>query len=132
VVPSGSRVELSITELEPAKSGSGSVGKLDLRVDSIVIKGRPHHVSADVQPVPHQLQGRGVTGKEVSKVGIGAAAGAIAGRVLSGKLKGAVIGGAVGAAGGAAVAAARARRDVVVTPGTRVVLVLNEPLVLRE
>jgi hypothetical protein len=132
VVPAGSRVELSIAEIEPAKAASPEAARLVLRADSILINGRPHHVSADVQAVQYELQGRGVTGKEAGKVGIGAAAGAVLGRVLSGETRGAVVGGVVGAAGGAAVAARRARRDVVVKPGTQLVIVLKEPLVLPE
>jgi hypothetical protein len=132
VVPAGSRVELSIADIEPAKAASPEDARLVLHADSILINGRPHHVRADVQAVPYELQGRGVTGKEAGKVGIGAAAGAVLGRVLSGETEGAVVGGVVGAAGGAAVAARRARRDVVVKPGTQLVIVLKEPLVLRE
>jgi hypothetical protein len=132
VVPAGSPVELSIAQLEPAKSRDASDGKLALQVDSILIDGRAHHVSADVQPVPHELQGRGVTAGEAEKVGVGAAAGAVVGRVLSGNARGAVIGGAVGAVGGVVVAAQTASRDVVVKPGTWVVLVLTAPLVVKE
>jgi hypothetical protein len=132
VVPAGSRVELSIAEIEPAKAASPEDARLVLKADSILINGRPHQVRADVQAVPYKLQGRGITGKEAGKVGIGAAAGAVLGRVLSGETEGAVVGGAVGAAGGAAVAARRARRDVVVKPGTQLVMVLKEPLVLPE
>jgi hypothetical protein len=132
VLPAGTRVELSIAEIEPAMAASPGDARLVLKADSILINGRPHPVHADVQSVPYELQGRGVTGKEAGKVGIGAAAGAVLGRVLSGETEGAVVGGAVGAAGGAAVAARRARKDVVVKPGTQLVLVLREPLVLRE
>lgn len=132
LVPAGSRVELSIAEIEPAKAASPKDARLVLQVDSILVDGRPHHITAELQPVPYQLQGRGVTGKEAGKVGIGAAAGAVLGRVLSGETKGAVVGGVVGAAGGAAVAARRARRDVVVRPGTQLVMVLKAPLVLGE
>jgi hypothetical protein len=41
---------------------------------------------------------------------------------------GAVIGGVIGAAGGTVVAAQTASRDVVVTPGTLLTLVLREPV----
>ncbi len=132
VVPADSPVELSIAQLEPAKSRDAPDGKLALQVDSILIDGRAYHVSADVQPVLHELRGRGVTAGEAEKVGVGAAAGAVVGRVLSGDAKGAVIGGVVGAVGGAAVAAQTASRDVVVKAGTWVVLVLTAPLMVKE
>jgi uncharacterized membrane protein len=64
----------------------------------------------------------------VEKVGVGAAAGAVVGGVVTGKKKGAVIGGVIGAAGGGVVAAHTASRDVVVTPGTLLPLVLREPV----
>jgi hypothetical protein len=128
LVPAGSEVQLTIVRLEPAKSRSASDGKLSLRVDAITIDGRPVPVHATVQPVSHELRGRGVTAGEVEKVGVGTAAGAVAGRVITGKTKGAVIGGVVGAAGGAVVAAQTASRDVVVRSGTTVAFTLTAPL----
>jgi hypothetical protein len=59
---------------------------------------------------------------------VGAAAGAVVGGVVTGKTKGAVIGGVIGAAGGTVVAAQTASRDVVVTPGTLLTLVLQQPV----
>ena len=85
-------------------------------------------MKADVRPVPRELRGRGVTGGDAAKVGVGAAGGAVLGRVLGGSTKGAVIGGVVGAAGGAVVASQTATKDVVVTAKTPLVLVLTEPL----
>jgi uncharacterized membrane protein len=78
--------------------------------------------------VPHELRGRGVTGEEAAKVGVGAAGGAVVGRVLGGNTRGAVIGGVVGAAGGAVVASETAAKDVVVKARTPFVLVLQAPL----
>jgi outer membrane protein with glycine zipper len=81
--------------------------------------------------VSHELRGRGVTGSEVAKVGVGTVVGAVAGRVITGKKKGAMVGGVVGAAGGAVVAAETANQDVVVPAGSPVVVVLTELLVAR-
>jgi hypothetical protein len=89
-------------------------------------------VDARVQPVPHELKGRGVTAGEVEKVGAGAAAGAVVGAVATGRTKGAVVGGAVGAVGGAVVAAQTASRDVIVTPRTLITLILKSPIVRAE
>ena len=129
VIPAGSKVQFTITRLEPAKSRSASDGKLSLRVDAITLDGRPIPVNATVKPMPHELRGRGVTAGEAEKVGVGAAAGAVAGQVISGKTRGAVVGGVVGAAGGAVVAAQTASRDVVVHSGTTAVFTLEAPLV---
>jgi outer membrane protein with glycine zipper len=128
VLPSGSTVHVYIVRLRPARTRSASDGELQLRVDSITVPGHSYTVRADVGPVPHELRGRGVTAGEVEKVGAGAAAGAVVGGVVTGKKKGAVIGGVIGAAGGAVVAAHTASRDVVVTPGTLLTLVLRQPV----
>lgn len=128
VLPSGSTVYVYIVRLRPARTRSASDGELQLRVDSITVPGHSYTVRADVGPVPHELRGRGVTAGEVEKVGAGAAAGAVVGGVVTGKKKGAVIGGVIGAAGGGIVAAHTASRDVVVTPGTLLTLVLREPV----
>jgi hypothetical protein len=132
VVPAASPVQLSVAQLEPAKTRSATDGKLVLRVDSVLVDGRAYPVAASVQPVPHELRGRGVSAGEAEKVGVGAAAGAVLGRVLGGNSKGTIIGGVVGAAGGAVVAAQTASRDVVVKPGTWVSFVLTAPLVVKE
>ena len=128
VLPSGSTVHLYIVRLRPARTRNASDGELELRVDSITVPGHSYPVRADIGPVPHELRGRGVTAGEAEKVGVGAAAGAVVGGVVTGKKKGAVIGGVIGAAGGAVVAAQTASRDVVVTPGTLLTLVLREPV----
>jgi hypothetical protein len=88
-------------------------------------------VSAEVQAVPHELRGRGVTAGDAAKVGVGAAAGAVAGKVIGKNTKGAVIGGVIGAAGGAVVASQTATRDVFVKARTPVTLKLTRPLVVQ-
>lgn len=128
VIPAGSTVEMTITELRPATSRSQADGRLALRVNTFTINGRMYPVSAEVTRLHHQLRGRGVSAGEVEKVGVGTAVGAVLGRVLGGNTKGAVIGGAVGAAGGTAVAVQTASRDVVVPAGTPVTIALTGPL----
>ncbi len=130
LIAAGAPVRFTVTRLSAAKSKS-AVGRLALRVDSIGMGGQLQAVSAEVQPIPHELRGRGVGTSEAAKVGVGAAGGAVLGRVLGGNTKGAVIGGVVGAAGGAVVASQTASRDVVVKARTPVTLVLTEPLVAR-
>jgi hypothetical protein len=127
LIAAGTPVRLTITRLTPAKS-KGSQGALVLRVEGVALNGQLQPMKADIRPVPRELRGRGVTGSEAAKVGVGAAGGAVLGRVLGGSTKGAVIGGVVGAAGGAVVASQTATRDVVVKAKTPVVLVLTAPL----
>ena len=128
LIPAGATVQLTLLRLEPAKSKGSADGRLELRVDGISRGGELFPVTAEVRPIPHELRGRGVTGSEAAKVGVGAAAGAIAGRVIGGDTRGAVIGGVVGAAGGAAVASQTADRDIVVKAGTPISFVLTAPL----
>ena len=127
LIAAGTPVRLTITRLTPAKS-KGSQGSLVLRVEGVALNGQLQPVKADVQPVPRELRGRGVTGSDAAKVGVGAAGGAVLGRVLGGSTKGAVIGGVVGAAGGAVVASQTTTRDVVVQAKTPLVFVLTAPL----
>ena len=132
VIPAGSLVTLTVTELAPAKSKSAADGKLALEVKSVNVRGRIYALDADVDPVAHELKGRGVTAGEVEKVGVGTAVGAIGGRIIGGNTKGAVIGSIVGAGAGTAVAVQTASRDVVVRPGTTVRITLRGTLVASK
>jgi hypothetical protein len=129
LVRAGTPLRLTVTRLGPGR-GNGK-GDLEIKADSITIKGRPQKLEAKIQSVPYELKGRGVTAEEAAKVGVGAAGGAVIGGVITGKTKGAVIGGVVGAAGGAAVASQTAAKDVVVKARTPVQMVLTDPLVTR-
>jgi hypothetical protein len=132
VIPAGSLVSLTVTQLEPAKSKSAADGKLALQANSVNVKGRVYTLDADVDPVAHELKGRGVTAGEAEKVGVGTAIGAIGGRLIGGNAKGAVIGGIVGAGAGTAVAVQTASRDVIVRPGTSVKITLRGTLVASK
>jgi hypothetical protein len=128
VIPAGSAVALRIVQLEPATNKSQDDGKITLEATSVTVRGRVYTMSARLDPVAHQLKGRGVTTGDAAKVGAGAAIGALAGRLIGGDTKGAVIGGAVGAGGGTAVAVHWASRDVVVPVGTHVAFSLPQSL----
>jgi hypothetical protein len=130
LIAAGSPVRLTVTRLSPARSKSAQ-GRLRLRVDGIGIGQQLQTVTAEVQTVPHELRGRGVTAGDAAKVGVGAAAGAVAGKVIGKNTKGAVIGGVIGAAGGAVVASQTATRDVFVKAKTPVTLKLTQPLVVH-
>ena len=127
LIAAGSPVQFTVTQVKPGRGNRRGV--LEIRVDSISIDSQPRKLEAKIQPVSHELRGRGVTGDEAAKVAVGAAGGAVAGRVIGGNTKGAVIGGVVGAAGGAVVASETAARDVVVKARTPVAFVLTAPLV---
>jgi len=132
VIPAGSTVELTITDITPAKNKSQADGTLTLQVTGVTVRGRSYPIAAEVTSVAHTLKGRGVTAGEVEKVAVGTAVGAVAGRVIGGNTKGAIIGGAVGAAGGTVVAIQTASRDVVVAAGTPVAITLTGPLTVSS
>jgi hypothetical protein len=128
LIAAGTPVRFTVTRLRASRS-KNSQGRLAIRADGIAFDGQLRPVKAEVQSVPRELRGRGVTGSDAAKVGGGAAAGAVLGRVVGGNTRGAVIGGVAGAAAGAVVATQTATRDVVVKAKTPVVLVLTAPLV---
>lgn len=130
VIPAGSIVKFTISEIEPAENRSQKDGKIVLMPATIEVGGRSYTLNASIESVEHRVEGRGVTAGDAAKVGVGAAAGAIAGRVLSGNKKGAIIGGVVGAAVGTGVAMETADRDVVVPAGARIVLKLTQTFTL--
>ena len=132
VIPVGSTVELTITEIEPAKNRGQADGTLTLQVTGATVQGRDYPIAAEVTSVAHALKGRGVTAGEVEKVAVGTAIGAIAGQVIGGNAKGAIIGGVIGAAGGTAVAIETASRDVVVTAGTPLIITLTGPFTVSS
>jgi hypothetical protein len=127
LIAAGAPVRFTITRIRAARSKT-SQGRLAIRADGIALNGQLRPVKAEVRPVPRELRGRGITGKEAATVGAGAAGGAVLGRVVGGNTRGAVIGGVAGAAAGAVVANQTATRDVVVKAKTPVVIVLTEPL----
>lgn len=129
LVGAGSPLRLTVSRLRPGR-GKGK-GELEIQADSITVQGRSRKLEATVESVPYELKGRGVTGEEAAKVGVGAAGGAVVGGVITGKTKGAVVGGVVGAAAGAAVASQTAAKDVVVAARTPVRVVLTAPLVIE-
>lgn len=128
VIPAGSTVTLSITELQPANDKSKADGKIVIQVTSVSVAGQTYPVSAGLTSMAHTLKGRGVGTSEVGKTAAGAVIGGIAGRVIGGNSKGTIIGAVVGGAAGAAVAVETANRDVVVVAGTPIVITLNGPL----
>lgn len=128
VIPAGSEVVLTISEIKPAPNKGAKDGTLVLRATSITVNGKTNPIDADVTFVEHTLKGRGVGTGEAAKVGAGAAAGAIIGKVIGGGA-GAAAGAVTGAAAGAAVAVETADRDVVIPQGGKIRISLRSPYV---
>lgn len=115
VIPAGSTVNLSVTQIHASENKSDSTGTLALAVQSVEMNGSTYPLDADVM-VTGKLVSHGVAAGDVAKVGVGAAAGAIVGRVLGGK-KGTIIGGVLGGAVGTQRAIETKDRDIVVESG---------------
>ncbi len=132
VVPAGSRVALSVDHIDPGNDQNQPDGRLSLVVTSVTIDGKVVPMAARLDPVAHQMVGRGITKDEAERIAAGTAIGAVAGQVIGKSTKGTVIGGAVGAVAGTAVAVRYAYRDVVVSPGTPITFTLTEKLVAAK
>jgi len=127
VIPAGSEIVLTISEIKPAPNKGAKDGTLVLSATGVTINGQTKPIDAEVLFVEHTLKGRGVGTGEAAKVGAGAAAGAIIGKVIGGGA-GAAAGAVTGAAAGAAVAVETADRDVVIPVGGKIRVSLRTAL----
>lgn len=132
VIPAGSVINLTITELQPAKDKGQADGKITIMVNSVTVDGVAFPVSGEITSMAHTLKGRGVSEAEIEKTAAGAVIGGVAGRIIGGNAKGTVIGVVIGGAAGAVVAAQTADRDVVVVAGTPMVITLRGPLTITK
>lgn len=125
VIPAGSRVTLTITEIHESENKGDKTGKLTLTPASVEIGGQSYALDGSATALDRKLVDRKTNAGDVAKVGAGAAAGAIVGRVIGGSTKGAVIGGLIGGAVGTQRAIETQDRDVVVPASSRVEITLN-------
>ena len=126
VIPAGSEVVLKVTAIKESGNKSDKTGTLTLQPTSVSMNGQSYPISATIEGVTTELQGRGTNAGDVAKPAAGAAVGAVVGRVLGGSTKGAIIGGVLGGAVGAQRAVETKDRDVVLPQGTTVTLSLDE------
>jgi hypothetical protein len=125
VIPAGSRVTLTITEIHESENKGDKTGKLTLTPTAVVIAGESHALDGSAVALERTLRDRKTNAGDVAKVGAGAGIGAIAGRVIGGSTKGAVIGGIIGGAVGTQRAIETQDRDVVVPANSRVEVTLG-------
>jgi hypothetical protein len=130
VIPAGSTVHGTVADVKPAPNPR-TPGTLTLSLTSVSVGGTTYPIEARIDSLETVRQGRGVTGGDAAKVGVGAAAGAILGRVLGKNTKGAVIGGVVGGAVGAGVAVQSKDADIVLPKGAHINASLTAPLVVK-
>lgn len=126
VIPAGSEVVLKVTSIKESENKSDKTGTLTVQPTAVVINGQSYPITASIEGVTTELQGRGTNAGDIAKPAAGAAVGAVVGRVLGGSSKGAIIGGVIGGAVGAQRAVETKDRDVVLPQGTTVTLSLDE------
>jgi hypothetical protein len=125
VIPAGSKVSMTITQIHESENKGDKTGKLTLTPNSVEIAGQSYALDASAEALDRTLRDRKTNAGDVAKVGVGAAAGALAGKLIGGSTKAAVIGGVIGGAIGTQRAIETQDRDVVVPASSRVELTLN-------
>jgi hypothetical protein len=125
VIPAGSRVTMTVTEIHESENKGDKTGKLTLTPTAVVIAGESHALDGSAVALERTLRDRKTNAGDVAKVGAGAGIGAIAGRVIGGSTKGAIIGGIIGGAVGTQRAIETQDRDVVVPANSRVEVTLG-------
>ena len=125
VIPAGSKVTMTITQIHESENKGDKTGKLTLTPNSVDIAGQSYALEASAEALDRTLRDRKTNAGDVAKVGVGAAAGALAGKLIGGSTKAAVIGGVIGGAIGTQRAIETQDRDVVVPASSRVELTLN-------
>ena len=125
VIPAGSKVTMTITEIHESENKGDKTGKLTLTPTAVEIDGQSHPIDGSAVALERTLRDRKTNGGDVAKVGAGTAIGAVAGRVIGGNTKGAIIGGIIGGAVGTQRAIETQDRDVVVPASSRVEVTLG-------
>jgi len=125
VIPAGSKVMLTITEIHESENKGDKTGKLTLTPTAVEIQGQSYAFEGSAVALDRTLRDRKTNAGDVAKVGAGTAAGAILGRVIGGSTKGAVIGGVIGGAIGTQRAIETKDRDIVVPASSRVEITLG-------
>jgi len=125
VVPSGSRLEGTVTVVQPGSKFKGRA-RLGIRFHTLVLDGG---MRVPIQTEALYRDGDSATGVTATKVGGGAAAGAIIGGLLGGK-QGAIIGGTIGAGGGTAAVMAGDAKEAVLPSDSQLSMRLTAPVTI--
>ena len=129
-IPAGSVVYGTVTGVKAATSPKNP-GTLTLAVSSVSVRGENYPLGGRIESLATEREGRGITGEDAAKVGVGAAAGAIVGQIIGKNPRGTIIGAAAGAAAGAGYAAATKDADIRLPAGTQIIITLTDRLTIR-
>ena len=130
VIPAGSTVTLTVTELKRSENSNDQI-IMGFAVNSVSLGGKTYPLDASIESTNVTRVRNQPKSKDAQKVAIGAGIGAIAGQILGKNTKSTVIGGAVGAAAGAAAAAATANYEGCVQNTSTMTVKLNSPAQVR-
>jgi hypothetical protein len=130
LVPRGTRVRGVVLESTESQS-SEHAATLALGVERVELGDRLVPVVATVTELEHETEARDSDTRTAAKVGAGAVGGAILGKILGGDGGDALKGAVAGAAVGAAVAHATRSGHAKIPEGARMVIVLDEDLVVE-
>jgi hypothetical protein len=127
VISNGSTVNGTIVAVKPAPNRR-TPGTLTVALTTLETDGKTFPIRATIDSVQTEYQKQNINGRDVAKVGAGAAAGAIVGQILSKNTKGTVIGAVVGGIAGAGVAVETKDMDIVLPDGSHILATVTEPL----
>jgi uncharacterized protein YcfJ len=127
VIDAGSTVNGTIVAVKPAPNRR-TPGTLTVALTTIETNGKTFPIRATIDSVQTEYRKQDINGRDVAKVGAGAAAGAVVGQVLSKNTKGTVIGAVVGGMAGAGVAVETKDLDIVLPDGSHIIATITEPV----
>ena len=129
LLPIGTRLKGKVVESRES-TNADELAVLRVEFQSVTVNGVERPIKATVTEMDVEAQARDSNTRTAAKVGVGAAAGAIVGRILGGDRKDAVKGAVVGGAAGTAAAIATKSGHATLKPGARIVLRLDEALLI--
>jgi hypothetical protein len=130
LVPEGARLEGRVAESRPSES-SDEEALLLLTFEALLIDGGRVPLDAVVTEAQVESSAQASGARSAATVGTGAAAGAIVGRILGGDTRSTVQGAVVGAVAGTGVALVTRDGNAAIQEGSRVVIRLESPALLR-
>jgi len=127
VLPAGSTIEGTVSEVVPAKKGiKESGGALTLSFDRVTTpSGATAAMSAGISQVAKS------TKKKAGTIGGSAAGGALLGKILGKSTKDAAVGAIIGGAIGTGIAAGTKGTEMKLEAGTELIVSLQEPLTVH-
>jgi hypothetical protein len=129
LLPAGTQLTGRVAESRESTT-SEEPGVLRLEFESITVNGAERPLKATVVEMAVDAQARDSNTRTAAKVGIGAAAGAIVGRIVGGDRSSAVKGAVVGGVAGGAAAAVTRSGHATLGQGAKIVIRLDEALVI--